>query len=164
MLPVCRTSWRAGVACPCFLSEVRRSSGARVAPKGRRRERRCAVTLLAVSGFLLARASLHPHIVAISVAVVAVRALGLGRGVFRYIERLASHDVAFRVLADILVAIYRQLPSWPRPGCPLSVPVTCSPGRSVTWTPPRTSVTSRSCSPTKWARSPFSTLRDNARQ
>lgn len=69
----------------------------------------CAVALLAVSGFLLARASLHPNIVAISVAVVAVRALGVGRGVARYVERLASHDVAFRVLADVRVTIYRKL-------------------------------------------------------
>jgi len=69
----------------------------------------CAVALLAVSGFLLARASLHPNIVAISVAVVAVRALGVGRGVARYAERLASHDVAFRVLADVRVTIYRRL-------------------------------------------------------
>jgi ATP-binding cassette subfamily C protein CydC len=68
-----------------------------------------AVALLAVSGFLLARASEHPNIVAISVAVVAVRALGIGRGAFRYVERLGSHDVAFRVLADVRVAIYRRL-------------------------------------------------------
>jgi ATP-binding cassette, subfamily C, bacterial CydC len=69
----------------------------------------CAVALLATSGFLLARASEHPSILAISVAVVAVRALSVGRGVFRYLERLTSHDVAFRVLADIRVAIYRRL-------------------------------------------------------
>jgi len=69
----------------------------------------CAVALLAVSGFLLATASLHPNIVAVSVAVVAVRALGIGRAVFRYGERLAAHDVAFRVLADVRVAIYRRL-------------------------------------------------------
>jgi ATP-binding cassette, subfamily C, bacterial CydC len=69
----------------------------------------CGVALLAVSGFLLARASEHPSILAISVAVVAVRGLAVGRGVFRYVERLASHDVAFRVLADIRVAIYRRL-------------------------------------------------------
>jgi thiol reductant ABC exporter CydC subunit len=69
----------------------------------------CGVALLAVSGFLLARASLHPSIVAISVAVVAVRGLSVGRGVFRYGERLASHDVAFRVLADVRVRIYRRL-------------------------------------------------------
>jgi ATP-binding cassette subfamily C protein CydC len=69
----------------------------------------CGVALLAVSGFLLARASEHPSILAISVAVVAVRAFSIGRGVSRYVERLASHDVAFRVLADIRVAIYRRL-------------------------------------------------------
>jgi ATP-binding cassette, subfamily C, bacterial CydC len=69
----------------------------------------CGVALLAVSGFLLARASQHPSIVAISAAVVAVRALSAGRGVFRYLERLTSHDAAFRVLADVRVAIYRRL-------------------------------------------------------
>ncbi len=69
----------------------------------------CGVALLATSGFLLARASQHPGILAISAAVVAVRALSVGRGVFRYLERLTSHDVAFRVLADIRVAIYRRL-------------------------------------------------------
>jgi thiol reductant ABC exporter CydC subunit len=69
----------------------------------------CGVALLAVSGFLLARASEHPNIIAISVAVVAVRAFSIGRGVSRYVERLASHDVAFRVLADIRVAIYGRL-------------------------------------------------------
>jgi ATP-binding cassette, subfamily C, bacterial CydC len=67
------------------------------------------VALLATSGFMLARASEHPSILAISVAVVAVRAFSVGRGVSRYLERLTSHDVAFRVLADIRVAIYRRL-------------------------------------------------------
>src|SRR6266571_3830770 len=70
---------------------------------------RWGIALLAVSGFLLARASQHPNVVAITVAVVAVRALSIGRGVFRYSERLASHDVAFRVLADVRVRIYRRL-------------------------------------------------------
>jgi len=90
----------------------------------------CGVALLAVSGFLLARASQHPNIVAISVAVVMVRALSVGRGVLRYLERLFSHDVAFRVLADVRVTIYRKLErlapagpcgasccsAWPPPG------------------------------------------------
>jgi ATP-binding cassette, subfamily C, bacterial CydC len=69
----------------------------------------CGVALLAVSGFMLARASEHPGIEAISVAVVAVRGLSVGRAVSRYVERLASHDVAFRILAGIRVAIYRRL-------------------------------------------------------
>jgi ATP-binding cassette, subfamily C, bacterial CydC len=69
----------------------------------------CGVALLAVSGFLLARASQHPNIVAITAAVVAVRAFSVGRGVFRYAERIAAHDAAFRVLADMRVTIYRRL-------------------------------------------------------
>jgi ATP-binding cassette, subfamily C, bacterial CydC len=69
----------------------------------------CGVALLGVSGFLLARASQHPSILAITGAVVAVRALSVGRGVFRYAERLCSHDVAFRVLADLRVRVYRRL-------------------------------------------------------
>jgi ATP-binding cassette, subfamily C, bacterial CydC len=69
----------------------------------------CAVALLATSGYLLARASQHPSIVAITGAVVAVRAFSVGRGVFRYGERLGTHDVAFRVLGDVRVAIYRRL-------------------------------------------------------
>jgi thiol reductant ABC exporter CydC subunit len=69
----------------------------------------CGIALLAVSGFLLARASQHPNIIAISAAVVAVRALSAGRGVSRYFERLTSHDAAFRILADVRVSIYRRL-------------------------------------------------------
>ncbi len=78
----------------------------------------CGVALLAVSGFLLARASQHPDIAVLSVAVVAVRGLSIGRGVFRYAERLASHDVAFRVLAKTRVAIWRKLETLAPAGLP----------------------------------------------
>jgi thiol reductant ABC exporter CydC subunit len=78
----------------------------------------CGVALLAVSGFLLARASQHPDIAALSVAVVAVRGLSIGRGGFRYGERLASHDVAFRVLARTRVAIWRKLEALAPAGLP----------------------------------------------
>jgi ATP-binding cassette subfamily C protein CydC len=67
------------------------------------------IALLATSGFLIARAAQHPNVTALAVAVVAVRALGIGRGVFRYAERLTSHDVAFRVMADVRVRIYTRL-------------------------------------------------------
>ena len=69
----------------------------------------CGIALLATSGFLLARASQHPNILAIALAVVAVRGLSVGRGVFRYAERLASHDVAFRILVDIRVRAFQRL-------------------------------------------------------
>ena len=69
----------------------------------------CGVALLGVSGFLIARASEHPNEAALAVAVVGVRAFGIGRGIFRYVERLSSHDAAFRVLADLRVSVYERL-------------------------------------------------------
>jgi ATP-binding cassette subfamily C protein CydC len=69
----------------------------------------CGIALLGVSGFLIARASEHPNEVALAVAVVGVRAFGIGRGAFRYVERLSSHDAAFRIVADLRVAIYQRL-------------------------------------------------------
>jgi ATP-binding cassette subfamily C protein CydC len=69
----------------------------------------CGIALLATSGFLLARASQHPNILAIGIAVVAVRGFSIGRGVFRYAERLASHDAAFRILVDIRVRTFQRL-------------------------------------------------------
>lgn len=69
----------------------------------------CGVALLAVSGFVIATASTHPPEVALAVGVVGVRAFGLGRGVFRYLERLTSHDAAFRALADLRVRVFTRL-------------------------------------------------------
>jgi len=68
-----------------------------------------AVGLMAVSGWLISRAAQHPPVLYLSVAIVGVRAFGLGRGVFRYTERLISHDAAFRVLADLRVRVYDGL-------------------------------------------------------
>lgn len=67
------------------------------------------VALLAVSGFLIARASEHPDEVALAVAVVGVRAFGIARGVFRYAERLVTHDAAFRSLVDLRVKVWNRL-------------------------------------------------------
>ncbi|GLZ02561.1 hypothetical protein Acsp03_00280 [Actinomadura sp. NBRC 104412] len=67
------------------------------------------IALLGVSGYLIARAAEHPNVTALTIAVVAVRALGVSRGLLRYLERLTSHEVAFRVLGDVRVRIYRRL-------------------------------------------------------
>ena len=40
----------------------------------------------------------QPVMMTLMVAVTAVRAFGIARGVLRYLERLAAHDAAFRVL------------------------------------------------------------------
>ena len=98
----------------------------------------CGIALLATSGFLLARASQHPNILAISIAVVAVRGLSVGRGVFRYAERLASHDAAFRILVDIRVRAFQRLERLAPAGLRTLRRVTCWRGWSATWTPLRT--------------------------
>ncbi|WP_445277674.1 thiol reductant ABC exporter subunit CydD [Streptomyces sp. DSM 41033] len=68
-----------------------------------------SVGLMAVSGWLISRASEQPPILYLMVAVTATRAFGMGRAVFRYAERLVSHDAVLRMLADLRVAVYRGL-------------------------------------------------------
>ncbi|WP_345619662.1 thiol reductant ABC exporter subunit CydD [Streptomyces ziwulingensis] len=68
-----------------------------------------AVGLMATSGYLISRASQQPPVLYLMVAVTATRAFGIGRAVFRYAERLVSHDAVLRMLADTRVAVYRRL-------------------------------------------------------
>ncbi|MGN6302757.1 MAG: thiol reductant ABC exporter subunit CydC [Angustibacter sp.] len=68
-----------------------------------------AVALAAVSSWLISRAAEHPPVLDLSVAVVAVRALGISRGTFRYVERLASHDVALRGVVRLRERLYERL-------------------------------------------------------
>lgn len=68
-----------------------------------------ALGLLATSAWLITTASLRPPILTLSVAIAAVRLFALLRGVSRYGERLASHDLALRVLAHLRVWSFRQL-------------------------------------------------------
>ncbi|MGW2814269.1 thiol reductant ABC exporter subunit CydD [Streptomyces sp. NPDC001415] len=68
-----------------------------------------AVGLMATSGWLISRASQQPPVLYLMVAVTATRAFGIGRAVFRYAERLVSHDAVLRMLAELRVAVYRQL-------------------------------------------------------
>lgn len=68
-----------------------------------------AVGLMAVSGWLISRASEQPPVLYLMVAVTATRAFGIGRAVFRYAERLVSHDAVLRMLAELRVSVYRSL-------------------------------------------------------
>ncbi|MFD7226893.1 thiol reductant ABC exporter subunit CydD [Streptomyces sp. NPDC059881] len=68
-----------------------------------------AVGLMAVSGWLISRASEQPPVLYLMVAVTATRAFGIGRAVFRYTERLVSHDAVLRMLGDLRVNVYRRL-------------------------------------------------------
>ncbi len=68
-----------------------------------------AVGLMAVSGWLISRASEEPPVMYLMMAVTATRAFGIGRAVFRYAERLVSHDAVLKLLAGLRVAVYRGL-------------------------------------------------------
>ncbi len=68
-----------------------------------------SVSLMATSAWLISRAAQQPSIAELSVAVVGVRFFGIARGVFRYLERLVSHETTFRLLAHLRVAFYRAI-------------------------------------------------------
>jgi ATP-binding cassette subfamily C protein CydC len=69
----------------------------------------CGIGLFATAGWLIARAAEHPEVTALAVAVVAVRGFGIGRGAFRYLERLLSHDAALRSLVEVRPRAFRRL-------------------------------------------------------
>jgi ATP-binding cassette subfamily C protein CydC len=68
-----------------------------------------AVALLAVSAWLIVRASEQPPVLYLSAAVVGVRFFALSRAVFRYLERLTGHDAALRQLATTRADLVRRL-------------------------------------------------------
>jgi len=68
-----------------------------------------ALLLSGLSAWLIIRAWQMPPVLDLTVAVVAVRALGISRGLFRYCERLATHDVALRGTTAARAGLYRRL-------------------------------------------------------
>lgn len=69
----------------------------------------CAVALAAAAAWLIARASQMPPVLELSVATVAVRAFGIGRGLLRYLERLVAHDIALRGMGHLRATVYERL-------------------------------------------------------
>ena len=67
------------------------------------------IALTATSGWLIVRAAERPVILTLLTAIVMVRAFGIARPVFRYWERLVSHDAALGLLAQRRTEAYRAL-------------------------------------------------------
>lgn len=65
--------------------------------------------LLALSGYLIARAAEQPPVLSLTVAIVCVRALGLVRAVARYGERLVGHDAVLGTLARLRASVFAGL-------------------------------------------------------
>lgn len=72
-----------------------------------------AFALAVVSGYLITKSWTMPPVLDLSVAVVSVRALGISRGVFRYFERLLTHDAALTGVARLRTNMYAGLASAP---------------------------------------------------
>lgn len=70
-----------------------------------------ALGLAALSAWLITRAWQMPPVLYLSVAITAVRALGISRGLFRYLERLATHDLALGAMATARERLYVALAS-----------------------------------------------------
>jgi thiol reductant ABC exporter CydC subunit len=68
-----------------------------------------SIGLMATSAYIIAKAALHPSIAELQVAIVGVRFFGVARGVFRYLERLVSHNTTFRLLTRLRVWFYQAL-------------------------------------------------------
>ncbi len=68
-----------------------------------------SVGLLMTSAYIITKAALHPDIGRLQVAIVGVRFFGIARGIFRYAERLISHNVTFRLLAKFRVWFYKSI-------------------------------------------------------
>ena len=64
---------------------------------------------MGTSAWLISTAALQPSVADLGVSVVGVRFFGITRGIFRYLERLVSHDVTFRLLSQLRVWFYEKL-------------------------------------------------------
>lgn len=65
--------------------------------------------LMGIAAFLIACAALHPPVGELMLAIVGVRFCGLGRAVFRYLERYCGHDATFRILSRLRTWFYGRL-------------------------------------------------------
>jgi thiol reductant ABC exporter CydC subunit len=69
----------------------------------------CGIGLLATSGWLITRASTRPPVFVLSIAIGLVQAFALGRGIARYLQRLAVHDLSLEVLGRLRLHLYDVL-------------------------------------------------------
>ena len=72
-----------------------------------------AFALAAVSAYLVTRAWTMPPVLDLTVAVVMVRALGVSRGVFRWLERMLTHDLALRGVVSLRTNLFTALAARP---------------------------------------------------
>ena len=71
-----------------------------------------ATALMFNSGFLISKSAARPeNILLVYIPIVLTRAFGLGRPLFRYFERLVSHNWVFKMTSKIRLKLYKALES-----------------------------------------------------
>ncbi|PKN95429.1 MAG: thiol reductant ABC exporter subunit CydC [Chloroflexi bacterium HGW-Chloroflexi-6] len=68
-----------------------------------------SISLMSTSAWLISTAAIATSIAQFGVSVVGVRFFGIARGVFRYLERLVSHSLTFKLLARLRVWFYQSI-------------------------------------------------------
>ncbi|MGM9929704.1 MAG: thiol reductant ABC exporter subunit CydC [Bacillus sp. (in: firmicutes)] len=69
-----------------------------------------AAALMFTSGFLISKSATKPeNVLLVYIPIVLVRAFGIARPVFKYLERLASHNLVLQFLSKMRVRLYRRL-------------------------------------------------------
>ncbi|WP_025730482.1 thiol reductant ABC exporter subunit CydC [Atopobacter phocae] len=70
----------------------------------------CATSLMFTSGYLISKSATRPeNILLIYIPIVMTRAFGIGRPVFRYFERLVSHNWVLKMTSKLRLRLYRLL-------------------------------------------------------
>ena len=69
-----------------------------------------AAALMFTSGYLISKSATRPeNILLVYIPIVLVRAFGIARPVFKYTERLASHNLVLKSLSSMRVKLYQCL-------------------------------------------------------
>lgn len=68
----------------------------------------CGIGLMGTAAWLITKAALQPPLYALTLGITGVRACGIGRAVFRYLDRFLSHRMAFHFYAKLQAKLYRQ--------------------------------------------------------
>jgi len=68
-----------------------------------------SIGLLMSSAYVISRAALQPSIAELQAAIVGIRLFGILRGLLRYLERLVSHSVHFKLLSKLRLSFYQAI-------------------------------------------------------
>jgi len=68
-----------------------------------------SIGLMTTSSYIIAAAALHPSLGSLMLPITGVRFFGISRAVFRYFERIFSHNTTFKILSQIRVWFYKRI-------------------------------------------------------